>query len=128
MRKIKFRGKQPDNGEWIYGYYIGDCGDGMHEICTETDGIMLDVDPETVGELTGLLDKNGKEIYEGDVIKMTWYNSYGTQKECIGEVKYDQTDCRFIIGARKWLRAYGSHLEVIGNIHDNQELLEGVNQ
>ena len=102
-RIIKFRGKSPSTGEWVYGYYYASpmtfngSTELFHAIVDNT-GFIFKVDPTTVGQYTGLIDKNSKEMFEGDVIK--------TENGSITHIVY-QT-------------AYG---QVIGNIHDNPTLL-----
>lgn len=127
MREILFRGKQIVNGEWVEGYYF--ClNDDHHRIYTgyaDTDGVeyypeYVGVIPETVGQFTGLTDKNGKMIFEGDIVR-----------SCVGTyvVKYltGAWFCSLIECEYLTLLCTISAEEVIGNIHDNPELLKVVN-
>ena len=139
-----YRGKRNDNGEWVFGalykktHFYGDpCAEWY--IITSTESLVYDqaleyheVDPETVGQFTGLTDKNGKKIFEGDIIRvlgdqasMDWKNV-----DYIGSVAFIDTGFCIIDGTieEHGFRRYGMHrmdftLEVIGNIHDNPELL-----
>lgn len=148
MRTIKFRGKRVDNGEWEYGDYHRRAG-GVHCIIVMEPSeqgkvlyIVHQVDPDTVGQLTGLLDKNGEEIYEGDVLQRIPNEQYSDAtgipldmlREDIGEggdlvfVRYDesQSSVMYLSLSRKfnvhWLNT--QYFTIIGNIHDNPELLK----
>ena len=129
MREIKFRGKRP-NGEWVVGdlnHYI----DGHVDIVTYHDNVRACncmVDPDTVGQFTGLKDKNGTEIYEGDIVKGVYKLSYMTE-EVICIVRWDESGYWTFRGDRDFYGGYLSDLndiEVIGNIHDNVDLLKGM--
>lgn len=127
MREILFRGKRIDSGEWIYGVPLIQekykyaaiilWDDSLSEF-TEYDAI-----PETVGQYTDVTDKNGKRIFEGDILKSTkaWYTvefaSGGYGLKPFGKGK--------IIPIMGHWNFKESEVEVIGNIHDNPELLEG---
>lgn len=128
MKEIKFRGKRLDNGEWIEGDLLRMNGHWFIFPDPAPGGIdKYEVDPATVGEFTGLKDKNGKEIYEGDVMEIpeTEFNA-----EIIGRVLFEE-DAYYIIplrGGHLWglhwsLRKHDA--KIIGNIHDNPELLKG---
>jgi len=146
MREYKFRGKRLDNGEWVEGSLLKlwETVEHPHEdscdsVCQEElfffivretnidyefdDNMRFKVDPATVGQYTGLKDKNGKEIYEGGIL------DNGYEK---GEVEWVQEHCAYMIFTKnpslyQKLESDGllEYTEVIGNIHDNPELLEG---
>lgn len=140
MREILFRGRG-NRGKWVEGFYtpISTGHDGMKDaIITGTDRncfIPVIVIPETIGQYTGLTDKNGKKIFEGDIIKSNGNDSYVIKygeyipryyclaryynKPTIGFYAYDGERC-FQLSTKS--RCY----EVIGNIHDNPELAEGL--
>ena len=125
MREILFRAKRKDNGEWVYGDLLKniDCIKIREQ---EKDIARIaksyEVIPETVGQLTGLKDINGKKIFEGDIV--TGLFNY---TDIIGHIVYG-SDATFFI-ERKGLYGIGLNnaedwLEVVGNIHDNKELFK----
>lgn len=153
IREILFRGKRIDNNEWIEGSLIlisnkafivkienvivdiNDLG-----YITRDEFIYIEVYPETIGQFTGLLDKNNNKIFEDDIVLN------GSEKSivCFGSIGYDGSLCGLTgfglsnqqqkdTGEGKFyeLNFYDSlqkDLEVIGNIHDNVDLLEDKNK
>lgn len=147
MREIIFRGKRLDNGEWVYGSLF--VGFKKSYICPEAiamynfDGALclggfIEVDPSTIGQYTGLKDKNGKMIFEGDMIKpfddeidkMVVEFHQGQFLLCLyGERGYMaeygwEEEGNYGCFEAEPLSSYGHDIEVIGNIHDNPELIK----
>ena len=138
-REILFRGKRMDNGKWVEGWYCPKKtghyeGDRFME---EVQSIIIAnmtgggyqyavVDPRTVCQYTGLTDKNGKQIFEGDIVSCAEY-------ECCGYIAWNESEAGFYFQVlledgkyeEEQLYDYADELEVIGNIFDNPALLEG---
>ena len=136
MREILFRGKRIDNGEWVEGNLFVSDTDGRTHILIGTRIITIEweVGPSTVGQFTGLTDKNGKRIFEGDIVRFAERRIGGENVSIVEQVGFDEGGfCTNRYSLNNWLRngIYGitklEGIEVIGNIHDNPELLEGTN-
>lgn len=132
MREILFRGKRKDNGEWVYGDLWSMPNNGFaivndgNQWCESKDFNPINVDPETVGQFTGLYDKHNKPIYEGDIIKIydEYHHDYFTFKVIWNKLKLkwhgvtlDDTEGKSFIWDDPYLT-----FEVIGNIYDNPSL------
>jgi len=128
MREIKFRGLNQETGEWVYGWYTK-LVEGIRRfdaIITEIDGELTRLyihNKETIGQFTGLHDKNGKEIYEGDVVKYARV-MYGKTKYFTTEVIWNNgfilKENNTIVVDHFVIPAY-KNIEVIGNIHEASE-------
>ena len=135
MRTIKFRGKRLDNGERAIGLLIKMWG-AWHILDWDDENTAYPVDPATIGQYTGLKDKNGKEIWEGDIFK----DSSGVLRTIFrvpGGLAFEDNPVAFGYDHRSPLYPYSALAEsqneawlyqcceVIGNIHDNPEFLKG---
>ena len=132
MREIKFRGKSLDTGKWEEGdllqYDDGAVCIGVHSKNYTDDGFnagqyrrIVPVDENTVGEYTGLKDKDGKEIFEGDIVK--WENLMKTPMR--SAIRYIYNGFRFTDFDGEDQEIWCGVFEAIGNIHDNPELMKG---
>lgn len=120
MREILFKAQRADTREWVEGYLWSKRTIGYTSPCGNTDEIVID--PETVCQYTGLTDKNGKKIFEGD--KCIYPAEYGGT---VYVIRWDHQDCRFFAsdvkhnGIESFGDFFSEHCEVIGNIHDKEE-------
>lgn len=139
-REVLFRGKRVDNGEWVYGVPLFDWATCSLKCENQHNGELLtffgwndcfheydefEVNPATVGQYTGLTDKNGVKIFEGDII--SGEGSRGKKDNFV--IRWSVPCCGFTAGQGKRVwpnlnQATVSSYEVIGNIHENPELLE----
>lgn len=136
MREILFRGKRLDNSKWVYGYYAFHTNGLEDEDYKEYHiiqplkengrfDVLCDVEPKKVGQFIGCTDKNGTKIFEGDIVKDKYILGkvvYNTKQE-----DFDGAASFMIDDVDDGLQSYRfwNSVEVIGNIHDNPELIGG---
>ena len=131
-REISFRGKSKRTGEWFFGNLFDKDTKGRTHIGT-TVRRCFDIDPETVGQFTGMTDKNGTKIFEGDILKFNTFRTKNTGgrkdivrfEDCgfypMNDLFYIDGEC----GDSIELDKDGNYMfEIIGNIYDNKELLK----
>lgn len=134
-RDIIFRGKRHDTGEWVYGFYSNAKGENGRFHYIQYKNSSVRVDPSTVGQYTGLNDKNGNKIFEGDLVSYMIVTG-GIEDLSIPAnvrhtVTYDEKHGAFRIGYHYFCGGTmrevvdANNLVVIGNTYDNPELLEG---
>ena len=135
MREILFRAKRLDNGKWIYGALL-QCVDKQYILEVITGEVeYYEIDPETVGQYTGRMDRSGNKIFEGDYLGDWCENDEG--EECLGAygaVTWLESDARYMLTtknglANDWTYEEEAHpinwgdLYIVGNIYDNPDLL-----
>ena len=136
MREILFKAKRKDNGEWVegnYGFFKSVNGnEKMHHITTES-GKAIRIDPTTLCQFTGLTDKNGKKIFENDIIQtngcLTWLIAYDKNAFVCKDSSMETYFALFEQWGYDWKNkediSPSDTFEVIGNIYDDPELLGG---
>ena len=141
MREIKFRGRDAKTGQWVYGFYVHlrdsfrkrethRIYTGLADSMPDSEGYDFsedyeDVDPKTVGQFTGISDISGKEVYEDDIVRYRTGEDRITREPSfeILLINYSEPHCCFQAGNIYWENMRSENLEVIGNSHDNPELL-----
>ncbi len=134
MKEILFKAKRKDNGEWIQGYYyqIWQQGYILWGMINNMPD-MVEVNPNTLCQYTGLTDKNGKKIWENDIVKnkkrtegFDWYKVVWRKDFAdfgVEPIK-PKFEAKYPMGLSDELTIYGRDYEVVGNVFDNPELLE----
>ena len=131
MREILFKAKRKDNGEWVEGYYRADPDLDTHYICgwnyyasengLEREPFEEEIDPDILCQYTGLTDKNGKKIWENDILELPDEDGYF-------KCEWEEDTARFVLNGEGLTVDFDNYwsyeVEVIGNIFYNPDLLE----
>ena len=143
MRNIEFRGKKIDTGKWVYGFYLEQDAYNLgskntkRDLLGESMSLIVEdsrrpsatpVNRETIGQYTGLKDKNGKEIFEGDIIKFDYRHEENFEIVFEDSAFWTRSKYNEHVSLHEVIeickRPNNWRIEVIGNIYDNPELLE----
>ena len=133
-----FRGKRKDNGKWVEGYLVQPVESSYivvpykYSTIFGEESVIVEIDPLTICQCTGLKDKNGNLIWENDIIKFKAYNFERLKETTISQIKWCDDLCALSFVVNKYgdrstlgnLKGFNQEAEVIGNIFDNPELLE----
>lgn len=129
IREIKFRGKKADDGEWLYGDLMHDNIGGRYIYPINAENLYKEnkVDSKTVGQFTGLYDKNGEMVYEGDIVHLDAWEPHAMQVKFIegAFVLADNDGDGRYLGDIHYINHAGvNQCTILGNIHDNPKLLK----
>jgi uncharacterized phage protein (TIGR01671 family) len=139
MREILFKGKRKDNGEWVEGIPIKNklgifiCYEKNPHYCSQYYYMEIqeiaEVDPDTVCQYTGLTDRNNEKIFENDIVTSA---EFCPDNEGYGVIEWQDDEAMFVVDADTCYydfdHIFGAELEVIGNVFDNRELIQGVEE
>lgn len=141
MREILFRGKDVISGEWVYGDLAQEKHTDNSIKCAIVQTLFTyEVTPSTVGQYTGLVDKNGKQLFDGDIIRTEFSTSiirFGEYQHVNAQNGYRNGDVGFFVehieerqkmSIRNDILYFNEQCEVVGNIYDNPDLLKGENK
>lgn len=127
-REILFRGKRVHGGEWVEGIPSYDVNGNLGEMESYKgfcECAFAEIDVDTVCQYTGLIDKNGRKIFEGDICEI--HSSYIDKEDGYSTVEWDIYDAKFVLEGERFSVDFemyrGYEIEVLGNIYDNPELL-----
>ena len=131
MKDILFKAKRLNSNIWVEGYYVKMNNSYFIYYDNEYSNGYVEIDPETLCQFTGLIDKNKKEIWENDIVSAVWYSYTEPIEDITGRVIFDQGWCAYVIcdesmKTKSELNGCGAYIyefEVIGNVFDNPKLI-----